>query len=120
MELFGGNLDVYVPEEAFDYGRLFDKLTYSDGAFTENYISQAITVYDADPAAFLRALSAWAQTDRQKKVAEHIALNFAYWYQNSGKYLKILFGLLDAMPDGKQRETVQLFINTYQKVQGET
>ena len=120
MELFGGNLDVYVPEETFDYGRLFDKLTYSDGAFTENYISQAITVYDADPAAFLRALSAWAQTDRQKKVAEHIALNFAHWYQNSGKYLKILFGLLDAMPDGKQRETVQLFINTYQKVQGET
>lgn len=117
MELYGGYRDMYTPGQPYDYQKLFDKLTYADGAFSELYISQAGDICEAEPDAFFRELAAWAQSDNQKKITQNMAMSFAYRFMQSDSYLKILLGLVDGMPEARQRELVQIFIDAYQTVQ---
>lgn len=119
LEMYGGYKDTYVPGQWFNYQRLFDKWTYSDGALATNCYDQMYDVFEADPAAFMRALTQWDKTAGEHQNKEDIALNFAYnyTYTESDSYLKILFGLLDGMYREDEKECVQAFIDCYQECQ---
>jgi hypothetical protein len=119
LEFYGGYKDTYVQGQWFNYQRLFDKWSYSDAALATHCYSQMYDVFEADPAAFMKALTQWDKSGVDHHNKEDIALDFAYnyTYTESDSYLKILFGLLDSMSREDEKECVQAFVDAYQKLQ---
>lgn len=115
LEMYGGYRDVYVQGQWFNYQRLFDKLNYSDGAFTTNCMNQLYPVYEADPEGFINAFAQWAKTAARENTVTTVAANFANYYRDSEDYLNVLLKLVDSMPSAEERECVQVFIDWYQK-----
>ncbi len=116
LESYGGYRDAYVEGQPFDYQRLFDKWSYSDGALATNCYSQMYEVFDADPEAFLIALVGWNKTAPEDRDMESIALSFAYQYQGDSGYSKTLQTLLD---DPATSEGARVFIRQWEKITDE-
>lgn len=116
LELEGGYRDTFVPGQPFDYQRLFDKLSYSDGALTSNIMGQLYPVYDADPSRFIRELVQWTEAVPERNLVENIAYDFAYQYAASESYLNHLQELADTMTGDKERDCIRMLIEIYQKV----
>ncbi len=117
LEWEGGYRDVYISGQPFDYQRLFNKLSYSDGALTSNSMSQLYPVYDADPSGFIRGLAQWLGTVPESNLLENIASHFAYQYAASDSYLKHLQKLADTMTEDRERDCISAFLKAYQKAQ---
>ena len=116
LEWSGGYTDVYVPGQDFNYQRLFDKWTYSDGAMATSCNYQMFVVFEADPVGFLSALTQWDQTAPEGRDMEVIGRSFAYQFRGDNTYLQILTNLLDNQAASKAAE---VFLAESQKVTSE-
>lgn len=82
LEWEGGFRDVYVPGEAFDYQRFFDKSTYTDGATAEYWATQCKDVFRQSPQEFLFALNAW---DGEAQWVDRILISLAHSFYGEEK-----------------------------------
>ena len=82
LEWEGGFRDVYVPGEAFDYQRFFDKSTYTDGATAEYWATQCKDVFRQSPQEFLFALNAW---DGEAQWVDRILVSLAHSFYGEEK-----------------------------------
>ena len=119
LEWNGGYRDLWVPAQPFNYPRLFDKWTYSDGALAAGCMDQMESVFNCDPGKFLTALAQWDRTAEEYRDAEAIALHFAYSRADDETYLPQLEHLLKTAPDPLTKGCVELFIDQYRKAAAE-
>ncbi len=110
LEWQGGYRDTYVTGIAFDYGRLFEKSRYADGALATMCFDQMFDVFEADPESFMKALS------QGNWNTEIIAMQFAHRYQTDAEYLEILNSLLEN-PD--TAESARAFIEASENLKKE-
>ena len=116
LEWYGGYWDEYMEGQLFDYPRLFDKWTYSDGALATNCYSQMYEVFAADPESFMEALIQWGKSAPEGRTIDVIALQFAYQYQDNSDYYKTLEALLE---NSTTAEGARIFIQQWEKVDDE-
>ncbi len=116
LEWYGGYEDLFTEGQGFDYQRLFDKWTYSDGALATSCNNQMFKAFEADPKGFMIAITQWNQTAQEGRNMEIIAQHFAYQYQANVGYLETLHSLL-TNPD--TAEAAKLFIETSEKLTSE-
>lgn len=104
LEFETGSAVSYVPGQPYNYTRLFDKLDYADGAYAEMCYSELYRIFEADPHAFIAALS------QGNWNTEHIATVFAAWHAGDAYYLQIL---TEIAQDKALEACVGIFLEKY-------